>query len=698
MKKKLLRSLLSITLIICSIFVLRFSVKAENPFVTRTVNRFGEVVETQDAYESILKIKNINDGLNDFTLNSPSDIYIDNEDYVYIADTNSKQIVILDKDHNFVTKFGSDVLLKPTGLYVRDNVIYVADYGLANDNTTGQVVLFNFDKSLKLATLKEKRKTPTSKVLEIDKFIYRPQKIAVDVNNTMYVVNEGSYNGILTISEDNRFMSYFAPNDVETSLKDKITYFLYGDNKKAALMDITPTPPYNVTIDDSGYIYTVTQTVVKNDIGDTLKKVNIGGLNFYPAAMLASSKFVAAWSGNVGNVYAATADGLIYEYDNEGNILFIFGGNTTSIDQLGLFKSISGLAINSSEEIYILDQNDNSIQIFEPTSYTNTVHIALGLYNDGKYTESKEYWESVLMYNSLLDVAHKGIGLAHYLNADYKEALKEFKLANAKEEYSDAFWEIRNVWIQNHIVGLFIGLVVLIALIFTYGILNKKYHLGERRKAYFKSLKEKKKWFRDLMLMFGMLRHPLDTTYYLKTDKKIRYYNGIIFLVILFGVYILGLTCTGFIFNNVVLERTILLKEAFKILIPIGLFIVANYLASSLLEGEGTFKAIFLTTIASLMPIVIIYPIVILLSNVLTLNESFLYYFGIVIMIGWALVLLLVVNKELHNYSFKRMILNVLMTLLLMLVLLIVIILCYLMFMQVYQFVKDIISEVIFRE
>lgn len=698
MKRRIIKSLLSLSLVICLVFTLKYSVKAENPFTTRTVDRFGDVVETQDAYESVLKIKNINDGVNDFNLDSPSDIFIDHDDYIYIADTNAKQIVILDNNHNYVTKFGSDTLFKPLGIYVRDNIIYVADYGIASDNSTGQVVLFEFDKASSLVTLKEIRKTPTSKVLEIDRFIYRPQKIAVDANNTMYVVSEGSSNGVLTISSENRFMSYFAPNDVETSLKQKITYFLYGDNEKAKLIDITPAPPYNVQIDDSGYIYTVTQTVVRNDLGDTLKKVNIGGLNFYPAAMLASSEFVACWSGNVGNVYAATKNGLIYEYDNEGNVLFIFGGNTTSIDQLGLFKSISGLAINSKEELYILDQNDNSIQIFKPTSYTNTVHTALGLYNDGKYKESKDYWETVLRYNSLLDIAHKGIGLAHYLNADYDSALKEFKLANAKEEYSDAFWEIRNIWISNHITGLFIGLILIIAAIVAYTILNKKFKLKEKRQAYFKGLKENKKWFRDLMLMFGMLRHPLDTTYYLKTDKKIRFYNGLIFLVILFGVYILGLTCTGFIFNNVVLEKTILLKEAFKILIPIALFIVANYLASSLLEGEGTFKGVFLTTIASLMPIIVIYPIVILISNGITLNESFLYYFGLVIMIGWSLILVLVTNKELHNYTFKQMILNVLMTLLLMLVLLIVVILCYLMFMQVYQFVKDIVSEVIFRD
>lgn len=672
-------------------------VLADNPFITRTVNRFGELVETQDAYESVFKIKNIQTSSSSYLLKEPEDIYIDKDGFIYIADTGNKSIVILDKDNNYLTHFGSDNLVKPTGLFVRDNKIYIADYGEASDNTTGKVSIYQFDKLTNEVTLIENRYRPSSKILEIDNFVYRPTKISVDSNLTMYVTSEGSYNGILTINSVNRFMSYFAPNDVETSLKDKIINFLYGDNDKVLLKDILPTPPTNVHIDDSGYIYTVTQMVTKNDIGDTLKKVNISGQNFYPTQMLASSEFVSCWHGNCGNIFAATKTGFIYEYDIEGNILFIFGGNTTTIDQWGLFKSISSIAVNQNELLYILDKNDNAIQIFKPTAYTQTVHEALALYNDGKYQESKALWENVLVYNSMIDIAHKGIGLAHFMNAEYEDALTEFKLANAKQEYSEAYWEIRNIWFTTHI-GLIFGLIIfLIILFFTLGILDKKFSYKARIKEKWQSLK-KISWIHDFQLMFGMLKHPSDTTYFIKINKKMGYYNGIIILGLLFGIYILGLTSTGFIFNNVVIERTILLKEAFKVLIPIGLFIVANYLSSSLLEGEGTFKAIFLTSLASLMPLVIIYPLVILVSNYLTLNESFIYYFGVTIMIAWTAIILLVTNKELHNYTFKKMVLNVIMTILLMLVLLIVVILCYLMIAQVADFVKDIISEVIFHD
>ena len=691
--KKIIKIVISFILLLSITLTTTNVVKAENPYITRTTNRFDELVETQDAYEAIQKIKD----LGGYSLNKPTDLYIDDEDYIYIADTGNKKIVVLDPNHNLILSFGDDTLLSPRGIYVRDNVLYVADYGDHSVDDSGQIVLYDIDKTLPSATLKEIRKCPDSQVLSLSSFKYHPEKIAVDSNLTMYVVSEGSYSGVLTINNENRFISYFAPNNVDVSIGTKILQFLYGENEKANIKSILPTPPYNVHIDDSGYIYTVSQMVVKNEIGDTLKKVNIGGVNYYPNQMLASSDFVACWSGKYGNVYAATQSGFIYEYDINGNLIFIFAGPATTIDQLGLFKNIMGIAVNNEDEIYILDQNDNSIQIFTPTNFTNTVHQALGLFNEGRYQESQSLWEEVLVFNSMTDIAHKGIGLSFFMKGEYEEALKEFKLANDKENYSEAFWEIRNVWISNNILPLFIIIVLLIVAIFVISILNKKKHILEPINNAFMKAKEKKP-VNDFLLMFKMLRHPYDATYYIKKDKKIRYYNGLIVLLLLFVIYIVSLVSTGFIFNNVVLERTVLLKEAFKILIPIVLFVVANYLASSLLEGEGTFRAIFLTTMAALMPIVVIYPFLIIVSNFITYSESFIYYFGITIMIGWSAVILLLVNKELHNYTFKKMILNIIMTVLLMLVLLIVVILCYLMVSQVITFIKDVISEVIFHE
>lgn len=158
----------------------------------------------------------------------------------------------------------------------------------------------------------------------------------------------------------------------------------------------------------------------------------------------------------------------------------------------------------------------------------------------------------------------------------------------------------------------------------------------------------------------------------------------------------LHLAGTGFIFNRVVLERTILIREAMKLIIPILLFVFANHLISSLMSGEGTLRSIFINTIGSLGPVIIIMPIAVALSNVLTENENFVYYFLLAAMVIWTVVLLFVVIKETHNYTARQVIVNFILTAMMMAIIVIVALLLYLVFAQVFGFIADLIKEVIY--
>ncbi|MDD4000612.1 MAG: hypothetical protein PHX62_06945 [Bacilli bacterium] len=694
MKRKL--RIILFVLIVFGFFGFNIDVQAATSYRTRTTNRYGELIETQAAYEAVLKVKSVNSENGKVSFSNPKDLFIDSEDYLYIVDSGNQRVVVLDKDNEFILEFGSDRFQQPRGIYVRENLIYIADYGKDDDLNSGRIYLYTFNKDLKEVAFLREFDRPDSVVLKVENFIYRPEKIAVDSNKTMYVVVEGAYNGILLIDKENRFLNYFAPNTVSTTFKQKLIKFFYGDNKNTNLKKILPSPPFNVFLDDSGYIYTVTKTIIRNDIGDGLKKVNIGGVNFFPLEMVLASNFVSACTRDVGNVYAVSQSGFICEYDLEGNILFIFGGNTEGIDQLGLFNSASAIATNSRGNLFVLDDNDGSYQIFNPTVFASKVHAALGFYNNGQYLESKALWEEVLRYNSMFDLAHKGIGMAYLLENDFHSALEKFELANAKAEYSEAFWEIRNLWLTDYFGYLLVVIVFITSVFSVLNILKRKTNLflllQEKVKPFFQ-----RKPIHDFLLLFRFIRHPFDTTYILKTDKTISVGNGLLFLTLLFGINILGITCTGFIFNDVILEDTIIFKEAIAIFVPIIAFVIANYLSSSLLEGEGRLKSVFLVSLASLSPILLLYPLIIILSNLITFNESFLYDFSIFIMLGWSFALLFLTNKELHNYTIKRSLLNLLITVLLMAVLIIVVFLFYLIIMQVFSFVSDIIREVILR-
>ena len=668
---------------------------ASTPYKTYTLNRYNELVETQDAYDPIKSVKTIEiDGKND-TFSNAQDLFIDKDDYLYLADTNNQRIIIMDKEFNYINSFGKEELKQPLGIFVRDEYIYVADYGLESDPNSGQIVVYKYDKQSNTVELSHVFGCPTSQILVVNKFLFRPEKIAVDANHTMYIVSKGSSNGVLLVNSNNRFLNFFAPNQTSGTLWDTIKSFLYGANENVLLTQKIPAAPTNVMLDDSGYIYTVTKTVVQNDLGDTVKKVNIGGVNFYPEDMRVASSFIDSWSSGYNTIYALTDGGFIYEYDTEGNLLFRFGGKLASDEQLGLFDKASSIATDSQGNLYVVDPNSNAIQVFSKTNFTAKVHDALVLYMSGKYVESKELWEEVLRYNSMFDLAHKAIGLAYYLEGDYEKALEKFEVAYDKENYSEAFWEVRNDFLMNNLSTMVFIIAGLLVVYIVVKNLNKKYAFLDpgiaKTKQFFK-----KKAVADAFIFFKFIRKPFDTIYDIRKDKSIKVYNGFIMLGLIFVLYLINITCTGFIFNNVVLEKTILLKECTKIVLPIILFVFANYLVSSLMDGEGTLRCIFMNTMGSLIPVVVMLPFIILVSNVLTYNESFIYYFGMGIMLVWTAVLLVASIKETHNYTLKQTIANLFITVFMILIIIVVIILLYLIVSSVSGFVIDIAKEVMY--
>ncbi len=672
-------------------------VEASSAYYTYTLNRNNQLVPTNEAYEAVFAIRKLSD---DSTLSGAKDLFIDSDDYLYIADTGNKRIVVLDPNLEVLFSFGQDVMIKPMGIHVVDDYIYVADYGQGVVNSDiGTIYKYFFDKVNNQVSLENSFSSPTSPILEAENFVFRPLKIAVDKSHTMYVVNEGTTSGVLMINENNRFIDYFASNSLNLSLMERLERIVFQNNENVYLKKNVPTPIFNIALDYSGYFYTITQDNNQDVSGNNIKKVNIGGINYFDERMYVLNDLVDAWPGHQENVYAVSSNGYLFEYDNQGNLLFSWGGKGVGNDKLGLFMSASSLAVDSKNNIYVLDDhgNRNAIHIFRETPFASKIHEALDLYNNAKYEESIEVWQEVLRYNSMLDIAYRGVGLGYMMSTEYEQALEQFRISNDKEQYSDAFWEIRNLRLIDNMDKIIYGILSILVLVIVIKQLNRKTEIF----AFVGVTKNKiisNRVINEVLHMFYFLKNPADACYNVKTEKRSKVSSALIILGFLFIIYTVGLVYTGFVFNQVILEETILIKEIFKVLIPFIIFVFSNYLMSSLMEGEGTFKAIFINTTGALMPILIIYPFLILISNYLTLNEGFIYHFGLFIMILWSVILLYFNTKETHNFSVSQTFVNIFLSILFMVIIIIVLLIVYLMITQVSNFLIDIIKEVILRE
>jgi uncharacterized BrkB/YihY/UPF0761 family membrane protein len=86
-----------------------------------------------------------------------------------------------------------------------------------------------------------------------------------------------------------------------------------------------------------------------------------------------------------------------------------------------------------------------------------------------------------------------------------------------------------------------------------------------------------------------------------------------------------------------------------------------------------------------------------IITNVLVQNEAFVYHFPMLLVIGWSAILFFMMVQEMHNYSFKETVKNLLITLFTICLFLLIGFIVYLLFGQLRDFVVSIVQEVAIR-
>ncbi len=676
-----MKKLLSVLVVSLLVFVtLGTVVRAESGVRYNTfTSSNGEYVRTQTAYIALTE----SDSIYGEALSTPNDIYIDNNNYVYIASTDeltdTGKIIKFSLASEEVEVLGTEFLINPTGVYVNDEgYIYVADkfaelaYKLDTDGT----ILVTYEK-------------PTSPLYGEDE--YQPRKIVSDSKGNVYVLNNGS-KGLMQFSGSGEFFGYFGTNVIEPSLRTILQYTFYTDEQREKLFTLFPPEISNMAIDDRGLIHTVSLGVEEYGV----KRLNISGDNLLPS-MLNNTDLADIYVGPIGNIYVVTKSGYIFEYDIEGNLLFTFGGKDISNQIKGLFNIPSAIAVDDKYNIYVLDSGNKELQMFIPTEFATLVHSALNLYQDGQYLESKEPWEEVLRMNDLFDLAHSGLGNAYYSEGDYEAALEEYRISYDRDGYSDAYWEVRNDWLLNNVETFLIFALVLLIVYFV----NIRVHFMSFAttpiKKGFKKIRKKVRVLDEMLFVFTYLKNPSDGAYEIKRKKRAGIFSATILLVLYFLIYLIYIYKFGFLFNGRVIADINIVEEALKIFLPFFLWVVSNTLVSSIREGEGKFRDVYVSTVFSLTPIIIVLPIITLLSQVLTYNEEFIISLLTTVGIGATVIYFFIMVKEVHYYEVKESLGSIFVSFFTMIMLLLSTIIIYILLSELFTLIRDIIMEVVVR-
>lgn len=653
-------------------------VQADAPYKTYTVDGYGYVSETQTAYlpyETITKI-------GEEALNAPTDFTLLDDGYMYILDSGNARVVVSDMEANLVTTFGEGVLVNPRGIYVTpEHLCYVAD------RDARAVFVFNADGEL-INTYGK----PTAPLYgETQDFL--PLKVIANEAGTMYIICESNTNGVVQISpvDGGTFLGYFGTNGTDPSLWNIIWRSIQTDAQRAKSRGNIPATPDNMAIDEKGLIYTVT----RGEGYDTLKRLNIAGINMIePDAYEEVPAAVAV--GNHDNVFVASQMGYIYEYNNEGDLLFVFGGSDDGQQRIGLSTKVEAIQVGTDDKIYVLDSDKAQIQIYEPTEFTNYLHQALYLFSKGRYTESKEPLTEVLKMNNLFDYANMAMGRALYKEENYHDAVYYARLAKDYEGYSDAFWEIRNNWLKHNLAAVIIILFALFVIKKIIDVLDKKKHILDKPRAVMHKVGDVK-IIKQLRYMFYYMRHPIDGCYGIKREGRVSLLSANILLVLIMLFYIINKYFCGFLMKNVREGSYDILSDIGFIVIVLGLVVGCNYLMCTINEGEGKIKHIYCSFLYSMAPYLVFTPIIFLMSHVVTFNEVFFIEFAQLFMIVWIAVLVFIAIKEINNYKVKETFKIIGLTVFTILIACLLAFIIYVLWSQVFDFLQSVFGEVVYR-
>ena len=386
---------------------------------------------------------------------------------IYIVNTGKNNLIVTDYkfgvteiiDH-FENAGKTDSFSSPQGCFLtKEGTLFVADTG------NKRIVVLDQDRKL-LNIIQE----PKSDVFAVD-FEFKPQKVAVDSSGRVFVVADGVYEGIMQFYENGDFVGFIGSIPVTASPLEILWKKLLSKEQNSKRAQFVPVSYTNIFLDNEGFLYAVSlSSTLSKPIrrlnpggGDVLIRNSLAGTSVSGDQIGKTSQFTAICADENGIYYAAdSTNSRLFIYDEDGNLLTVFGGKDTG--QIGTYKHISSLLL-LGKDLAVVDSQSSRITVLYPTDYMISVRDGLSTYRTGRYEESYACWQTALTHNSNFDLAYSKIGMIDIRNQDYAAAMESFRLANDQKNYSKAYVKYRSIWYTKNLPYIITGLLIVIVLV-----------------------------------------------------------------------------------------------------------------------------------------------------------------------------------------------------------------------------------------
>ena len=598
---------------------------------------------------------------------------------IAIADTGNNRIVLLNRNFEVTGTIGpftlpngtEDTFDSPSGVFITEE-----DWLVVADTNHGRLVVFDKDNRY-LRTIDG----PPAQVLP-ENFKYNPISVAVNAAGQFYVVSKNSNMGVMALDGDGGFQGFIGAQRVASNAAQLLWRAFMTEEQLARSVQFVPVEYSSLTIDHKGFVYVTCSSIDRFELYNTIhsrsmdstyapvKKINPAGTDvlrrngfFPPAGDINFSPYdgeEAVGPSQISKVILLdngmymlldSYGNKLFTYDSSGNLLFAFGGKG---EALGLFSRLSAAAA-WGDELLALDAETGAITVFRKTAYGALLDEVIGYQENREYDKAQGLWNELLGENNNFDLAYLGVGKALMEKGDLTGAMKYFELINNKLYYSKAYGLYRQEILQRW--GLWILLGVLILILLAVWVFRKIAVHNQKTLA-----SPAGSGLRDALLLgFYVIFHPFNGYWALKGEKRGGVRSATILLALACLTQAIAAAASGFLSGD---EEASVGSGVLNLLAPLLLWCIANTCFTSLMDGKGSFRDVYVAVGTSTLPVTLLVLPCTVVSHFLILEELPILAMVTNVAYIWMAALIFFSMITVHDYTLGKNVLVSILTVL----------------------------------
>lgn len=168
---------------------------------------------------------------------------------------------------------------------------------------------------------------------------------------------------------------------------------------------------------------------------------------------------------------------------------------------------------------------------------------------------------------------------------------------------------------------------------------------AESRKAWWARYRD------SLRYALHVITHPFDGFWDLIHEKRGTLAAAHTFLFLFLAVRILKLILTSFQFINAPIQYLNILEQAASLALPFLVLCIANWAMTTLFEGKGRFRDIYMAMCYALVPYILIQLPMVIISNGLTFEEGSIFSVMLTVSVIWCAFLVFIGLMQVHDYG-----------------------------------------------